>query len=179
MKRGLYLLLFLFFVTGCSSGTLEEAIMSSGFEHEQPDILYQNDEDGIVIFLTKNVDDEYMIVQSTYSKTFGNFYKVNKERDDGVVVDISNPFEFISLDEIDGSDHSIHIVWGGVFRYPGAEEVHYSVIDEDGDKFYESTVEINSNHVFVDLLNHDLSLTGTEKLMYEVLDQEGNVLHTQ
>ncbi|SHG18484.1 hypothetical protein [Ornithinibacillus halophilus] len=180
MRKGLLLLVLLILMSGCSSSSLEEAVRNSGYDHDQPDILYQDDENGIVIFLTKNSQDEYMIVQSTYKKTLFDNFKVDSNNNYGVIVDISNRYEFITLDAIGNeSDNPKHLVWGGVYQYPGAEVVNYSVISEDGDEIYSSSVEINSKHVFVDFLQDDSYISGAEKVYYEVLDNEGNILYTQ
>ncbi|MFD2042947.1 hypothetical protein ACFSTA_01345 [Ornithinibacillus salinisoli] len=176
-----YLTVFVFIViiaSGCSHSTLKEAINSSGLsEHDEPEILFQNDDDGIVIFLTKDAEGSYIVCRSEYSLK-NERYKVETSDPFTKKVDIVNRNEFLTVDLIeDGSDNPIRIVWGGVFHYPQAEKVEYMIKDKEGNSLHQNSTDINSKHIFLDKLPDHIE--DTDDITFQVLDNEGNVLFDQ
>ncbi len=163
-------------LAGCSSETLQGAIGQSKYgAYDNPEILYQNDEVGVVIFLTKDGKGDFMVCRSSYEKNGLNRYDLITGSDNSIPVDISKKSEFITVDTITESpNNAIYLVWGGIFHYPSAEEVAYEVRNPQGDQLYQNKVEINNKHVFVDILPE--KLTDSYSITFDVVDQEGNIL---
>ncbi|WP_096273528.1 hypothetical protein [Paucisalibacillus globulus] len=162
-------------LSGCSSQTLQDAISSSEYgKYDKPEILYHNDEVGVVIFLTKDNKGDFIICRSSYEKNNFNRYVLDTEDDYIMTVDIGNKLEFIQLDTIGANtDNSLNIVWGGVFHYPNAEQIAYKV-HSGNEMVVENLVDINKKHVFVDVLTSEV--TDSHTVTFDVVDKEGNIL---
>ncbi|WP_042149515.1 hypothetical protein [Paucisalibacillus sp. EB02] len=162
------------FSSGCSSQTLQDAISSEYGKYDKPEILYHNDEVGVVILLTKDDKNNFIICRSSYEKNGFNRYVLDTTNDYSMIVDIGKKSEFIQLDTIGNStDTPLNIVWGGVFHYPRAKQIAYKVHDGQ-EMIVENLVNINKKHVFVDVLSNEV--TDSYKLTFDVIDNEGNVL---
>ena len=170
-------LLAVVFSSGCSSQTLQDAISSSEYgKYEKPEILYYNDDVGVVIFLTKDDTNNFIICRSSYEKNSFQRYVLDTEDDYSIAVDIGKKSEFIQLDTINiNTENPLNIVWGGVFHYPGAKHIAYEV-HSGKEIIVENLVEINKKHVFVDVLSEEV--TDPYSLTYNVVDKEGNILYS-
>jgi hypothetical protein len=177
MKKVLSILVVaaIVFASGCSSQTLQDAISGSVYgKYDKPEILYNNDEVGIVILLTKDDNGNFIICRSSYEKNVFNQYVLDTKDDYAMIVDIGKKTEFIQLDTIGNStDTPLNIVWGGVFHYPRAKQIAYKVHDGK-EMIVENYVDINKKHVFVDVLSNEV--TDSYTLTFDVVDKEGNVL---
>ncbi|MBC5636491.1 hypothetical protein H8S33_06600 [Ornithinibacillus sp. BX22] len=176
MRKLLAILVFIVVVlVGCSSQTLYDAISKSEFgKYDKPEILYQNDDVGVVIFLSKDSNGDFYIYRTTYELTKFNRYELDKTEMFTVAVDIGRKSEFVHLDTIgENTDEPINFVWGGIFHYPKAEHVTYKITDGDG-TLHENQVEINNKHIFVDLLPEEFE--DTYSITFDVIDRDGNVL---
>jgi hypothetical protein len=165
------------FSSGCSSNTLQDAISGSEYgKYEKPEILYHDDEVGVVIFLTKDDTGNFIICRSSYEKNSFQRYVLDTDDDYSIVVDIGKKSEFIQLDTIgNNTERPLNIVWGGVFHYPGARQIAYEV-HSGNEMIVENLVEINKKHVFVDVLSEEV--TETYSLTFDVMDKEGNILYS-
>ncbi|SES65813.1 hypothetical protein SAMN05216389_101281 [Oceanobacillus limi] len=176
MRRALSILVLVgFLVGGCSHATLLEAIEGSGLvEHDKPEILYSDDEEGIVIFLAKDSEGNYRLCRGSYTVS-NNRYNVESSGYYAKEVNIFGKSDFIAVDSIeDGSDKQKHIVWGGIFHYPKAEEVHYFVKDENGEELHQNKTVITSKHIFIDEL--PAHIEEPHEVTYQVVDDEGNII---
>ncbi|MUK88885.1 hypothetical protein GMD78_10820 [Ornithinibacillus sp. L9] len=180
MKKSLSILMFigLIVVSGCSHSTLKEAIDNSGLaQYDEPEILYRNDDEGIVIFLTKDAEGSYIVCRGTYTKKNDRF-KVDDSSHFARNVDIVNKYEFLTIDSIeDESNNPKRFIWGGVFHYPQAEKVQYIINDEEGNELHQNSTEINNKHIFLDTIPDDVK--DLHEVNYQVLDAEGNILYDQ
>jgi hypothetical protein len=181
MKKCLAVLLLLIIVlAGCSEQTLQDAISSSAYgDYDKPEILYRNDDIGVVIFLTKDENNEFVLCRSTYEKNRFNRYDLREtDNDYSISVDIGRKSEFITVDTIDkDSDNPLHLVWGSIFHHPGAEQVVYKVHNQQGDRLYENKVEINNKHIFVDIVPEQV--TNSYAISFDIVDQEGNIVFSK
>lgn len=175
MRKVITILVFIVVISaGCSSQTLYDAISSEYGKYDNPEILYQNDDVGIVIFLTKDSNGEFVICRTTYELTSFNRYELNTEDYFSVAVDIGRKYEFIHMDTIGkNSDTPINLVWGGVFHYPKAEQVTYKIQNDNG-TLHQNQIDINKKHIFVDVLSKELA--DTYSITFDVVDQDGNIL---
>ncbi|GGA85072.1 hypothetical protein [Ornithinibacillus halotolerans] len=175
MRKLLFFLLLILIITGCSTQTLEGALSNSGYgEHDIPEILYQNDEVGVVIFLTKDSGGDYVICRSTFEKNRFGRYVINTNDDFSMAVDIGRKTEFIHFDTLgEEANNSLNIIWGGVFNYPGAKQVDYEIRNEDG-TLMKNKVDINKRHIFVDVLSEEVA--DSHSITFDVMDRDGNVM---
>jgi hypothetical protein len=179
MKRLLLITLFVvIFLVGCAANTLQEAIMDSVYgKYDKPEILYQDDDEGIVIFLTKNEDGEYIICRSSYEKKGLERYVLDTSGDHSIPVELGKKSEFITLNSISGkSGDPFYVIWGGIFHYPGAKQVAYKIHSTEGTKILQNNVDINKKHVFVDVIEEQIS--DSYSITFDIVDKEGNVLFT-
>lgn len=168
------LLLVVVFSSGCSSQTLQDAISNSDYgDYDNPEILYHNDDVGVVVFLTKDFNGDFIICRSSYEKNGFDRYILDTNDDYSMAVDIGKQSEFIKYDTLGDADKPLNIVWGGVFHYPDAKQVAYKV-HNGKDKIFENMVEINKKHIFVDVLSKEL--TESHSITFDVVDKDGNVL---
>ncbi|WP_047982802.1 hypothetical protein [Ornithinibacillus californiensis] len=172
MRKLLAILVFLIlFTIGCSSQTLHDAING---KYESPEILYQNDDVGVVIFLTKNNDGDYIICRSSYERNNFNRYVFDSNDDFSFPIDISNKSEFIYMDIIgEHTETPLHMVWGGIFHYPSAKHVAYKVQNNEG-TVIQNEVDINKKHIFVDILAEGIE--ESHSITFDVMDRDGNIL---
>ncbi|HAM82069.1 hypothetical protein [Ornithinibacillus bavariensis] len=180
MKRLLIIMLFgIICLVGCSSNTLQEAISDSVYgKFDKPEILYQNDDIGIVLFLTKNEKGEFIICQSSYEKNGLDRYNLVTSGDQMIPIELGKKSEFITLNSIEEkSGDSFNVIWGGIFHHSGAKHVAYKIHSTDeGAKVFQNNVEINKKHVFVDVIEEPISDSYT--ITFNILDKEGNILFT-
>jgi hypothetical protein len=155
---------------GCSATKLEDAISSP--DRGKVSILYQDDNNKIVIFSSKNAAGGEMISLNQFSKT-GNVYEydVNGEFAKNIDRDIQD--DFLTVSSVGNS--SMKVFWGYVFNYQGAETVKYSLENENGTTLYESTIRINKNHIVIEKLPKGID-DDVEKLRYQILDHNRKVL---
>ncbi|MDR7071556.1 hypothetical protein [Fictibacillus barbaricus] len=169
MRKFISVILFCILL-GCSATKLEDAISSPDLE--KVSILYQDDNDEIVIFLSKNAAGGEMISLNKYTKT-GNVYGYDVNGEFAVNIDRDIQDEFLTVSPVGNS--SIKVFWGFVFNYQGAETVKYSLEDEAGNILYESSIRINKNHIVIEKLPKGID-SDKVTLRYQVLDHNGKVL---
>lgn len=177
MGKLLLILGFMYtFMTGCSAHSLQEAIDNSDYgKYDKPEILYQNEDYGVVIFLTKDDSGEFVICRSSFEKNKFNRYVLNTNGDFSLNVDIGRKSEFIQVDQIGiDSEDSLHLVWGVVFNHPGAKHVDYQIRNKQGEELLQNNVDINKQHIFVDVVNEHIS--DHYSVSFDVVDHEGNIL---
>ncbi|WP_010095514.1 hypothetical protein [Ornithinibacillus scapharcae] len=177
MRKLLLILGFIYtFMAGCSAQTLQEAIDNSDYgEFDKPEILYQNEDHGVVIFLTKDDSGEFIVCRSSFEKNKFNRYELDTNGDFSLNVDIGKKSEFIQVDQIEpDSGDSLHLVWGVVFNHPGAKRIDYRILNKQGEQLLQKHVNINKQHIFVDVVTEQL--TDYHSVSFDVLDHEGNII---
>lgn len=177
MGKLLLILGFMYtFMTGCSAQTLQEAVSNSDYgDFDKPEILYQNEDYGVVIFLTKDDKGEFIICRSSFEKNKFNRYVLDTNGDYSLRVDIGKKSEFIQVDEIGlDSGDSLHLVWGVVFNHPGAKQVDYRIQNKQGELLLRNNVDINKQHIFVDVVAEQIA--DYDSVSFDVVDHDGNIL---
>lgn len=164
------------FASGCSYHTLQDALSSSEYgDYDKPEILYRNDDVGVVIFLTKNEEGDFIICRSSYEKKNSERYVLKSSSDIFIPVDISKKSEFIHLDTVwENTASPLHIIWGGIFHYPGASQVAYKVYNGK-EKLLDNLVDLNKKHVFVDVIPLE-EVVESYSITFDVVDKNGDVL---
>ncbi|WP_138420881.1 hypothetical protein [Aquibacillus sediminis] len=163
-------LIFILILGGCSSSTLHEAIQKT--DRENVKILVQDDSDNIVVFLNEDYTGQPMMSLNTFSEKNGSYsYNFNGEYSKNV--DLKGKYEFVRASQVGNSSNSV--IWGGIFNYPDADIVTYSLSDEKGNTLYESSVGLNEENIVFQQLPHNI-YEKSEEFHYKVLNNECNVI---
>ncbi|WP_223701654.1 hypothetical protein [Sutcliffiella deserti] len=171
LKGLIWLSILIFTLVGCSSPTLQEAIEKN---HDQKvEILYQDDVDEVVLFMTEDYTGEPLLCLNTFTKE-NSGYKYNAGTGEhGQSVDLSSEYEIIKVSSV--GDRSIGAIWGYFYDYPNAESVSYTLEDEQGNVIYTSDVEISEANSVYEKVPYAI-LEMTHNLYYQILDSENNVI---
>lgn len=165
------LILFVILLGGCSASTLDDAIKNSG--RESVDILYQDDNDKIVLFLEKDFSGQPMLCLNVFTKVDSRYEYDAGTGEHAQNIDLSNKYEFVKATLVGNS--SIGALWGGVFNYPNAKTVKYSLKDENENVIFTSSVEIIDKNIVYEKIPQEI-YEKFETLQYEILDAENNVI---
>jgi hypothetical protein len=171
MKKLIYLCFLLFILGGCSSATLLDAIEKK--RDQNVEILYQDEVDKVVLFLTEDFTGQPMLSLNTFSKENSRYKYDAGTGEHGQSLDLSSEYEIVKVSSVGNS--SIGAVWGYIYNYPNAETVSYTLEDAKGNVIYTSDVEISEeNFVYEKLPVHIFEMT--HSLKYKILDSENNVI---
>lgn len=166
----LFIILF-FSLGGCSSPTLLDAIEKNGSENVE--ILFQDDDDQIVLFLNEDFTGQPMLSLNTYTKENSRYNYDSGTGEHAQGIDLSKEYEIIRVTSVGRS--SIGAVWGGVFNYPNAETVNYTLEDEEGNVLYNSSLQITETNIVYEKIPQDV-YEQTHSIRYKILDDEENVI---
>ncbi|WP_088102859.1 hypothetical protein [Halalkalibacter urbisdiaboli] len=167
----IYLLLIIFIILGgCSSPTLIDAI---GKKTSIVEVLFEDDNDNVVLFLSEDYTGKPMLVLNTYTME-NSRYKYNPGTGgDAQSIDLSGKYEIVRVTSVGNS--SFGALWGGVFNYPNAATVSYSLEDKNGNVLYTSNVEITETNIVYEKLSQEI-YDKTATLHYKILDDKNNVI---
>lgn len=171
--RLFFLLLIILSITlgGCSSPTLMEAIEKNG--SKSIEILFQDDTDNVVLFLNEDYTGQSMLSLNTFFKEHSGYKYDSGTGEHAQNVDLSNKYEIIRVTSV--GKNLFGALWGGVFNYPKATTVSYSLKDEDGNAIYNSSVKITKTNIVYEKLPQDI-YEQTHSLQYKILDEKDNVI---
>ncbi|WP_217586113.1 hypothetical protein [Lentibacillus saliphilus] len=170
----LFFLLFIILAMtlgGCSSATLFDAIEKNG--RENVEILFQDDTDNVVLFLSEDYAGNPMLSLNTFLKEKSGYKYDSGTGEHAQSLDLSNKYEIIKVTSV--GRNSFGALWGGVFNYPNAKTVSYSLKDEDGNVIYNSNVKITKTNIVYEKLPQHL-YEQTQSLHYKILDDKNNVI---
>ena len=156
---------------GCSSPTLMDAIEKNGSKNVE--ILFQDNTDNVLLFLNKEYTGQPMLILNTFVKENSRYKYDSGTGEYSQGIDLSNEYEIINVTSVGNS--SISALWGGVFNYPNANTVSYSLKDEDGKVIYNSSVKITGTNIVYEKLPLDI-YEQTHSLHYKILDDKDNVI---
>jgi hypothetical protein len=170
--RLIYLLLIIFIILGgCASPTLIDAIGKSGIENVE--VLFEDDNDNVVLFLSEDYTGKPMLILNTYTME-NSRYKYNSGTGGyAQSIDLSGKYEIVRVTSVGNS--SFGALWGGVFNYPNADTVSYSLEDKNGNVLYTSSAEITETNIVYEKLPQDI-YDKTDKLHYKISDDKNNVI---
>ena len=170
MRIALPLLIILSLILGgCSSPTLLDAIEKNGSKNV--DILFQDETNNVVLFLNEDYTGQPLLSLNIYTKEKSRYKYSSGTGEFAVQLDLSKENEIIKFTSVGNS--SFGVLWGGVFNYPNATTVNYSLRDEDGNVIYHSSVKITKNIVY-EKLPQDI-FEKNHSLYYTILDDKGIV----
>ncbi|MRG86016.1 hypothetical protein GH754_06685 [Salinibacillus xinjiangensis] len=158
------------FLGGCSPATLLDAIEESGREHTE--ILFEDNNDNVVIFLSEDYTGQPMLSINTFSVDDSGYKYNSGSGEHSSDIDTSKIFEKIRVTSV--GNNSFGALWGTVFL-PNAETVNYSLEDENGDVIYTSSIEISEKNSVYQKLPEDI-YDHTKRLHYKILDDHNDVL---
>ncbi|MFY3791824.1 hypothetical protein ACOQFO_09025 [Ureibacillus sp. MALMAid1270] len=170
MKKNYLFLFLIIFLSGCSSASLQEAIEKSG-GYSKVQILFEEVNDQVVIFHGEDRNAKQIIGLNVYSTGIGNRYEPGTG-EHSQPVDIYSDFDTINISRIDHDSKTI--LWGWLYNYPSAKEFNYTIIGNNGNVIYESTIEVKENGIIYEKLPIDIG----EVLRYhfKIYDDEGNII---
>ncbi|QHS23708.1 hypothetical protein GWK91_12425 [Virgibacillus sp. MSP4-1] len=164
------LLILVIFLGGCSSATLLDAIEESG--RENTEILFKDNNDDVVIFLSEDYTGQPMLSLNTFSADDSRYEYNSGSGEHSSDIDTSKKFEKIRVTSVGNS--SFGALWGAVFL-PNAETVNYSLEDGNGDVIYTSSIKISEKNIVYQKLSKDI-YNNTKRLHYKILDDQNDVL---
>ena len=157
-------------IGGCSTPTLLDAIVKNGSKNVE--ILFQDETNTVVLFLNEDNTGQPLLSLNTFSKEKSRYkYSIDGERAQGI--DLANEYEIIKVTTVGNS--SFGALWGGVFNYPNANTLSYSLRDEDGNVIFNSSVKITEKNIVFEKLPQNIFETH-HSLYYMILDDKGNVI---
>ena len=158
-------------IGGCSASTLADAIEKTG--REGIEILYKDDNDKVVLFLDKDFTGQPMLCLNTFTKVDSRYEYDAGTGEHAQNIDLPNKYEIVKITMVGNS--SIGALWGGVFNYPNAKTVKYSLKDKDGNVILTSSVEITDKDIVYEKIPQEI-YGKYETLHYEILDAENNLV---
>jgi hypothetical protein len=164
-------ILFVILLGGCSSSTLVDTIKKTG--RENIEILYQDDNDKVVLFLDKDFTGQPMLCLNNFSKENSKYEYDAGTGESAHNIDLSSKYEFVTVTSVGNS--TIGAIWGGIFNYPNANIVEYTLKDEDGNVIHNSSVEITDKNIVYVKLPQEI-YAKFETLHYKILDDENKVI---
>ncbi|TFB13466.1 hypothetical protein E3U55_15955 [Filobacillus milosensis] len=136
-------------------------------------ILYQDDVDEIVLFLTEDYTGQPMLCLNTFTKEDSSYKYDHGTGGHCQNLDLSNKYEIVNVTSVGNSSNSA--VWGYLHNYPDAETVSYTLEDEKGNIIYSSEIEIAKENFIFEQLPVDI-FERTHSHHYKVLDKESNTI---
>jgi len=165
------LLILALMLVGCSSSTLLDAIKKSG--HENVKILIQDESDKVVLFLSEDGTGQPMLVLNSFSKNGSAYHYDSGTGEYGQSIDVSNKYEIVTFSKV--GNYSFGAVWGGVFNYPNATTVTYSLKDQHGDVIHQSNIKITDSNIVYEKISQDI-LKKIDSFQYKILDHNGDMI---
>lgn len=170
MKAAYLLFALVFALAGCSSSTLLEAIEKTG--RESVEVLIQDDNDEIVVFLSEDYEGHSKISLDDFSLENGRYeYDTNGEFAKNV--DLTEKNEFVKVSRVGVSSNAV--IWGSVFNYPDVAKMSYTLLDDKENVLYESNVDVNEQNIMLQKLPNGI-YEEVEYIQYQILDEEENII---
>ncbi|MBS4177001.1 hypothetical protein [Lederbergia citrea] len=166
----IYPLILFMILGGCSSTTLIDVIEENGYENVE--ILFQDDNEKVVIFLHRNYLGQSLLSLNTFTLKNSRYkYESNGEYAQGI--DLSSKHVILSVSSVGNSSFSA--LWGWVFSYPDASIVEYSFEDQNGKIICSSSVNLTKNNILYEKLPQNV-YERIDILHYKIMDNEGKVI---
>jgi hypothetical protein len=165
------LTVFAVILGGCSSTSLIDAIEKSGTQNVE--ILFQDDSDNVVLFLNEDDSGQPMLSLNTYSKDSSRFKYDSGTGEHAQRIELTDKYEIIRVTSVGRS--SFGALWGGIFNYPNAVAVSYTLEDLNGNEIYKSQVELTETNIVYEKLPEEI-LEQMDSLHYKILDATGDII---
>lgn len=165
------LLILVTLLVGCSSSSLLSAIKKEG--RKNVNVLFQDDIDQVVIFLSEDDTGQSMLSLNTYSMANSRYRYASGTGEIAQNIDLKDQYEIVSISTVGNS--SVKALWGVVINYPDATTVSYILKDVEDNEIYKSEVKIKKKNVVYEKLPAVI-YEQTESIHYKILDGENNVL---
>jgi hypothetical protein len=137
------------------------------------EILFQDDIDKVVLFLSEDYSGQPMLSLNSFTLDDSRYRYESGTGEHAQSIDLENQYEIIRVTKVGNS--SIKALWGGVFNYPDATSVSYSLKDDEDNEIYNSKVNITENNIVYEKLPDGI-YEQTYSLHYKILDEKNNVI---
>ena len=172
MKKLTFVLTIFLFLSGCSSPTLQSTIEKSGMG--KINVLFQDENDGTVIYKKKKGNNQDLLVITTFLKTeYFNKYKLGSHTE----AKAFNPLEKTDYISFFYSENINAIfLWGFASNYSDIERADYTILDDNGNILHNSSVKLTKNNLIFDKLPNEIKPSSIKTILYKLISTDGKVI---